>query len=356
MSTKIESLQQKAKEIYKNKSIVILQWATGTGKTLAVFKAVAQFSNKKHLLVLSEKDAKENWYNDAKKWEYENLFNNFDIILYHSLHKLKGNKYHTVIIDEMHHLTKKRLAALNEITKVKILGLSASLNKRFYDMFNLYPNNITEQILTNKRFALYSYPFTQAVKDSVLINPIIYIVRINLTPNQRKEYNKYESQLQYFKNQRNYEAMKFVGIKRKNLLAASKISEAKELYKKLQKSKQRLIFFANRVDSIKNYQNAVYGKKSDKKNRKIIEEFNQQKRHSLIAVGKLQEVVNLSDIESAIILQLDSSIRGVIQKIGRALRSKNPKVYILIANNTNDDVLLDKHLSSLKEYFKEYKL
>ncbi len=61
-----------------------------------------------------------------------------------------------------------------------------------------------------------------------------------------------------------------------------------------------------------------------------------------------QEGLNLTDIEVCIIVQLDGEIRGFLQKVGRSLRGKDPKVYILYVENTKDEEYLRKALDEIK--------
>lgn len=99
--------------------------------------------------------------------------------------------------------------------------------------------------------------------------------------------------------------------------------------------------------------NTIHSKKNNILNEQIIDNFNKDIIKSIITVDKLQEGQNLYNIDAAIITQLDNSTRSFIQKTGRALRSDNPRIYVLYFKNTRDEEFLENVYSSINsEYIK----
>ena len=86
---------------------------------------------------------------------------------------------------------------------------------------------------------------------------------------------------------------------------------------------------------------------------KIIEQFNNEEISNIYAVGMLQEGMNLTGIESGLLIQLDNYERGWIQKMGRVMRADNPKIYILHIRGTQDDKFLENVLEGIDNKYIE---
>jgi len=84
----------KAKPILKEFGLVVIAAETRTGKTLA---AIGLTKDYEKVLVVTKKKAIPSWEKDIKFAEV----NNFDVINYESIHKVK-NDYDLIILDESH--------------------------------------------------------------------------------------------------------------------------------------------------------------------------------------------------------------------------------------------------------------
>ena len=80
-------------------------------------------------------------------------------------------------------------------------------------------------------------------------------------------------------------------------------------------------------------------------------DFLSKKIDNLYCVNMLQEGANLTDIEVAVLGQLDSSKRAFIQKIGRSLRSRYPEIYIFFFEGTKDEEYLNKAIKHIGEEY-----
>ena len=134
-------------------------------------------------------------------------------------------------------------------------------------------------------------------------------------------------------------------------MAEIKTPYALEIASKLRRENKRYICFTGSIKQseiigIKN--NIVHSKK--KGNQDIINSFNNKEINSLYATGMLTEGINLANIEVGIIVQLDSKIRSLIQKLGRSLRAINPIQYILYIKNTRDEEYLNEVIQGLEKY------
>lgn len=345
----------------KNNNI-LLEWATGTGKTKASIDACNSLNINTILIVVAEKIHIENWETEINKWKFNNNIT-YKIICYASLHKELHNNYDIIIYDEAHHLASNlRKSYFKSIkSKYKIL-LSATINKELIlDLQTL----LKENIITIK------YSIDEAFKDKTLPEPTIYIKELILDDTNKtivkgrkrytpKEYynsltNKIEElKRKYIKTLKPIIkiALLRAGNARKHFLATQKTIEAYKLIKSLKQNNTRFICFCNSIEQqqLLSKDLGIVNSKAFANN-KTIESFNNHEINQLFAVNMLVEGQNLVDIEAGVIIQLDKNSRTFIQKLGRTLRSKNPIQYILYFKDTSDEVFLN---NAIKEINKKY--
>jgi superfamily II DNA or RNA helicase len=131
--------------------------------------------------------------------------------------------------------------------------------------------------------------------------------------------------------------MLLAGLKRKEDISKLKDDIMGELIKTELKDK-RSIIFAGSIEQAELYSgNSVHSKKSKKQNDAIIEAFQNKHINQIYAFKKLTEGMNFKDIDACLIVQLDVKDLTFIQKMGRALRSKMPEVYVIVIKNTSDE-------------------
>ena len=138
------------------------------------------------------------------------------------------------------------------------------------------------------------------------------------------------------------------GSERKRFLGSIKTDSVRELIKKENLDNRRYICFCSSIEQATalGHGNDIHSKKNNSQD--SINRFNNRESNCLYSVGMAQEGLNLTDIEVCIIVQLDGEIRGFLQKVGRSLRGKDPKVYILYVENTKDEEYLRKALDEIK--------
>lgn len=393
-------LQGKVESAFKESSRLILQFATGVGKSKIALDLAAQLAENcpsfRILLVVAEVAHKENWKNEFVKWKYEGLFEKTDIITYASLKKVAGNSYDLVVYDEIHHLaTETRLAYAVEVHSTRTLGLSATVGReRFNLLKELYPD-----------FRLMNYSLSKAIDSGILPDPDIYAVPMELDnkiqdceivktrglkpkriivqcnfeerwtwlknpmfPNlelhikctQRQKYEDINDSFEFWKNKfmrcrQEFARNKWMlaGTERKRFLGELKTSTVSQFIKEIMPGK-RFICFCTSIEQ----QLALAGKDNyinskEKKPQITIDRFNSKKIDSLYCVGMLQEGQNLTDTPYGIIVQLDNETRRFIQKTGRLLRADNPVIYIFYYKDTRDEEFLNKVREMLPDKIKD---
>ncbi len=145
------------------------------------------------------------------------------------------------------------------------------------------------------------------------------------------------------------------GGERKDFLAGLKTNIAIQLVNSL--VDKRFIVFTNSIEQCEKVAQGypcVHSKNPD--SLQIIDEFNNGTRDRLFNVRMLNEGMNLTQLDIAVIVALDGTELSGIQRIGRSTRSEKPIIYILRVLNTQDHVYFDKLMSEVKQNYKIYEL
>jgi len=387
-------IQFKAVELFAKYSNLFLEWATGTGKTKAALDIVSTLKGRGYI-VLSETTHKANWKADILKHGHEDILGRSTMVLYASIHKLANTEIDWVIYDEAHNGlgSDKRIGAIKSIKCNNNIFLSATLDedhkytlkylfKRLHTYtitlndaikWNLIPKpeiNLIEVELNdeniNQNFILTKGLSTNRIELECKYSERWKILKENTAVNlkvhctQHQKYIWLEEQMEYwrklyFRTKAKWNKDKWLqfGSQRKRFLSEVKTPHALDISKKLSNKKSRFICFAGSIDqaeTLGSHNNVVHSK--NKNNQEIINNFNKGKISNIFAISMLQEGVNLTDIESGLIVQLDGSTRRYIQKSGRIFRGQKPIQYIIYVKNTRDEEFLNNALQGLKQYIK----
>ena len=381
---------------------VVLAWATGVGKTkvaVDVMKYLTLQGKNKFLILVSEIFHKNTWNNEFKKWGFEG---NVTIECYNSMFKHTSDSYDLIILDEMHHTgSDLRLDLLEQIylkSKPKLLGLSATVPSELI-------NNISAFVGSKE---VLSITLEAAIKQELVPKPNIHIIELNLKNinniecfctfkrgNYRKCEEKYVSLQQYWdyikrkeKNFNlkvrctpqekynnicsNYEYFKektmedpsykikwlLYATERKRFLANMKTSLVKKFIEEHHLLNNRFLCFAGSIAQIKELGGkvAIHSKLTKSVQSKLLNDFTNKIVNQLFAVGMLKEGMNLPDLDTGIIVQLDGNERDFVQKMGRLLRADKPDIYIFYFQDTRDEVYLSRALAGLDEELVTYEI
>lgn len=373
---------------------ILLEMATGSGKSKAALELALKFHSKEILIVVAETVHKDNWIREINKWGFN--FRDLKFVTYHSLHKYEGKKIDTIIYDEAHHggNTEKRRDTVSLIKANHVILLSATIKQE----------QLSTYITTYGNFAKYVVSLQEAINDTLLPEPTIIVLPLTLNnhrvdqiytlsrgskakrqiikcfykdrwtylnnkskyPNielqilctEQEKYDLIDQRVSYYKRlcmYNNNEVLRNQWMqwanKRKHYLGDIKTPFITNLVNKLNKEGTRYICFCSSVlqAEVINRRNTVSASRHD--NYKVLYDFDTHKINSIFAVGMLKEGQNLKDIESGIIVQLDGNTKDFVQKFGRTLRSKKPVQYILYYEHTRDEEYLDKALENINKNY-----
>lgn len=386
--TKAE-IQQKAVEMMRDTPLLILQWATGCGKSKAAIDIVKDLDTHKVLLAVAEIAHRENWKQEFLKWGLP-LDTGIVIETYASLKNHKGEKYDLIILDEAHHAgSDLRMEILEEIETEKVLALSATLpSDMWFKLGQLY----------GRRMSSFKVSLQEAIDWGILPEPKLYLIPMTLDnthlsqiiveewgtkakrrtvkcsiserwtymkdkatyPHMRLEIECTELQKyihlsdkiefwkkQFFRTRNEGVKNKWLqfGSERKRYLGSLKDQKAQEVLDLIKD--KRYICFCSSIEQAERLggDNSIHSKKKGSLN--TIEDFNSKEIDNLFAIGMIQEGQNLVDIEVGVIIQLDGQERAFVQKSGRAMRADEPLLFILYYKDTRDEEYLQKALEDI---------
>lgn len=386
--TKAE-IQQKAVEMMRDTPLLILQWATGCGKSKAAIDIVKDLDTHKVLLAVAEIAHRENWKQEFLKWGLP-LDTGIVIETYASLKNHKGEKYDLIILDEAHHAgSDLRMEILEEIETEKVLTLSATLpSDMWFKLGQLY----------GRRMSSFKVSLQEAIDWGILPEPKLYLIPMTLDnthlsqiiveewgtkakrrtvkcsiserwtymkdkatyPHMRLEIECTELQKyihlsdkiefwkkQFFRTRNEGVKNKWLqfGSERKRYLGSLKDQKAQEVLDLIKD--KRYICFCSSIEQAERLggDNSIHSKKKGSLN--TIEDFNSKEIDNLFAIGMIQEGQNLVDIEVGVIIQLDGQERAFVQKSGRAMRADEPLLFILYYKDTRDEEYLQKALEDI---------
>lgn len=383
-------IQERALARFRDNNYLILEWATGVGKSRAACMIIDYICTLRErasvLLLVAETAHKDNWRKEFIKWRGNEIFS-LEVDCYNSIHKHRERSYDLVIADEMHHVSsEKRMESLSNINTKGFLGLTATMDLSLLKDIKYIFHDI----------GIDRVGLKEAIEWKIIPKPDIYIYGMELDNTRKKEtivmekgrknkrtekrcsYQEYNriffslpdisltvecterEKCDYYDKMSDYWNEKYmrtrqewvkvkwlrIGLERKKWLGSLKTERIKELLRGLDEEGKRYICFCSSIEQadILGSETSLHSHKDSRENGDMIKAFNNKEINSLFTVNMLQEGMNLTDIDCGILVQLDNGSRGFIQKAGRTLRGKSPEIYIFYYKNTRDEEYLDKAL------------
>lgn len=383
-----ESLLDEALYLVNKNKAVILQWATGVGKSKAAIEManciIKSNINRKLeiLIVVAESAHKNNWLKEISKWRLADC--NLSIECYASITKCIDTKWDLVIFDEAHHLNSDlKIRALLTMKMDHVFLLSATLPESLIELIQAFKGKIGISTIT----------LEEAINNNIVPKPKVYMIPLELDNDkstetieknwgkkikrkvinceykdrwtyishkdkypdvtlrisctQKEKYEDISNSVEYWK--RTFFMMSSDVYKnkwlracldRKIFLGECKTDKVKVLIEKL-KSK-RFICFCTNIEQAENLgnENSIHSKKLGAGT--TISKFDKGEIDNLFLVGMLREGQNLNKVEASIMIQLDSKELLFIQKFGRGLRAEDPVQFIFYYKDTRDEEYAEK--------------
>lgn len=397
--TREEIYQQCVEKIAKT-NCLLLESATGTGKTAISLKLCNYLLNHKIgkigdinvLILVAKRVHKQTWKEEIEKWggikhplvhaEAGDGKVNIRMECYESMHKCDG-KYDILLCDEVHHIGSEiRLELLKSIRYDYLIGLSATIPKKLKQYFKYRYHSevvtcdiveaINDDILPEPQILLFPLILdnranTERIElHSRASGPIVYAeykdirkykfksnIHAIISCTQKQKLITLDDDIAYYKKR--YMETRNPGMERSWLYLAGKRLEylancknqiVSDILKKLDKS--RTITFCKTVE-----QADILGKWNiHSKNQNsdwVYEQFNKKRIHHITTVNILNENANLVDCKYAIFVNLSSSEVIQVQRTGRALRHKSPVIIIPYYKDTREEEIVTKQLEGFNK-------
>lgn len=359
---------------------ILAELPTSVGKT----RVALEFMNDKKatgniLIVIPRLILIDNWKKEFIKWGYEPYLPQVTFTTYISLPKYtKGKIYDLVIFDECHHLSERAREAAEELISNYTLLLSATVNRTLKKEFKmLFPQlecykismreAIDEDILPDPEVFLIPLELSNKVTETMIINPkakktteVSFTYRFMARKDKNTKYIIKCTQQEYYSDlsamvdfyKRNYlhtnnQAIYFrwqqKAKERLMWLSGLKNNVVLQLLEKLKD--KRTLTFCNGIE-----QTEILGKycinSKNTESDSILEDFNNEKINHITACNILNEGANLTNCQVGIFVSINSSDTMRIQKLGRILRHKEPKIFIIYYKDTREEELVKEMLEN----------
>lgn len=333
-----------------------LAMATGVGKSKVALLAIDYLINtlgikkpKILLTVPTESLRDKNWLDEFVKWKVKKYYKFLDRYCYVSLNKIENTHYDLIIFDELQNITENNSKFFTQNTFDRILGLSATP-----------PSDEIKKLLV-KNFCpiIYKYELDQAVDSGVVAPYKINLVEVQLNnadkyisagtkakPFMTTEYNHYQylsKQILQLKYAGKQQAAMFAQLNRQRFLGNLKSkTEIAKLIRDKYITNDRSLIFCHSIAQAEEMCSDTFHSKSKKDS---LAKLRSKEIDKLSCVKALNEGENIPDLDSAIIIQINSVERNLIQQLGRTIRwrpNHEAIIWILVAVNTQDEVWWNK--------------
>lgn len=359
------------KSIENNKGRGLLAMATGSGKSKIPIMYAKKKKNKVKtiaLIVPTERLRDEGWHDEFVKWGVDEMWTRVVRLCYASASKVKDQKFDLVILDECHNITELSSVFFIDNECRDVIALTAT-----------EPSDPIKQYLLLRIGLEVTYKLTldEAVKMGFVAPYRITIGytqldNVNKTvkagskenPFYQTEYANYiwinnQMAIMDFEGKASSARYKTFALKRMRAIynLESKTNIAKMALSQLDQE-DRVLIFCGSVEQAEKISEYTYHSK-DKKNSKVnLDKFIKKEINELSCVKRLNEGENLPDLDKAIIVQLNSQEKDLVQRIGRLIRYRPghiAHILILVAKNTQDEVWLASALENIDKSIIDFK-
>lgn len=336
--------------------------ATGVGKSKTAIDAIKSLvafkPDAKVLIVVPTTKLRDvTWMDEFKEWGAEEIWNaNVTKICYASMHKINGEVYDFIVLDEVHNLTEKSAEFFTFNTVSSCMALTATP-----------PENTLKQLLLSKLKIELVYQITldDAVELGVVAPYEITVIQTELDAVRRNveagrkdkrffttEFKNYE----YYASIENSEdpnvrmkATKHFYINRMRFIynLNSKLEAAQWLLQNIIPFNRRTLIFCG---SIKHAEKLCLHSYHSKSGTEGYDKFIAMEIDRMSCVEALNEGHNIPEVDIAFIDQLNSNGLDLIQRIGRIIRFRVGhvgRIIILCVKGTVDEKWVRRAVDNL---------
>lgn len=368
-----EKVQDEAiQAVIKNNGGMVAM-ATGSGKSriaveLAKYYCKASVFKFKEIAVVvpTEKLRDENWKEEFYKWEAAVEWSAVTGLCYASGSKIINKNFELAILDEGHNITElsSEFFLNNNVERTVLLTATPPDDK------------VKRQILSDLDIPLvYELTLDQAVRLGFVAPYKLTVITVPLDATTKnipggskaKPFMTTEAACYAYHNKKVQSSMfddtaqgkarlKFAILGRMQFIykIPSKTAVVKFLLDKVIPEDDRTIIFCGNIEQAEDVSKTTYHSKSGNQH---YDAFKNEQINRLSCVKAVNEGHNFPGVDSAIIGQLNSKEKDLVQRIGRIIRYRpghEAHIWIVVSEGTQDEKWLEKAVENLNQSKIEY--
>lgn len=359
-----DKVQKEAlKAIESSKHHDMLLMATGSGKSKIPIDYLKKKKNKIKkvaLIVPTQRLRDEDWKNEFVKWGAEGDWLNTTRLCYASASKISGEEYDLVILDECHNITDLSYSFFTNNKIKKIIALTATPPTEWEktEILNKIGLRTTYTLSLDDAVAMgFVAPYKITVVYTKLNEVDKDVVSGNKeNPFMNTEYKNYiwltnQINLMEFNGETGTSKYQAYVLKRMRAIynLNSKTKAALHILHKKIPSDDRTLIFAGSIAQAEQICPFRYHSKSGKT---ALDMFTNLEIDKLSCVKAINEGTNLPQVDSAVIVQLTSKERHLVQRIGRIIRYRpghEAHIWIVCCKDTQDEIWLASALENINK-------
>lgn len=365
-----DSVQTSAREAFKaNNYWGLVAMATGTGKSKIGVDETADVvgENTDALVIISVPTRKlrdNNWLEEFIKWGKEDIYHsNVQRYCYASINKITGKRISLLVLDEGHNITElnSKVFLNNKVERLLVLTATPPEQSNDTDKAKL---EIFKRLKVN---TIFHYSLDEAVKHGLVAPYEIRVVECTLdnTTKYIKAGTKakpfFQTEMQRYEYlSKTIKTMMMTGstqltwklLDRMRLIQnlKSKTEIVRRVMQRWLEPGDRYLIFCGSIEQSKILcGEAVYNSKTKDT---ALEAFKRLELDVLGVVDALNEGHNIPEVDGAMVAQLNSKGKDLVQRIGRAIRARRDKpghkavIWLFVVLNTVDEEWFKKAIET----------
>jgi superfamily II DNA or RNA helicase len=352
-----DKLQREVGEILLNNNGGITLLPTGSGKAKIAIDYINKVKPEKILLIVPTTKLRDsNWKTEFEEWGTIDVYNRIDRYCYASINKLKGKHYDLIIMDELQNITPLNSQFFDSNNYNTLIGLTATMPKE---------QEKVDIIHNLKLKVVYELSLDDAVKLGIVAPFKINVYKVSIddskkyvlsgnkkNPFYQTEKKKYD----YLTNRMNEIHQGLIKGSYKHTLLTrmrfiynlkSKLTVSKHLLKNIIPKDEKGLIFTGTIATAKELESKTYHSQTNDNDFNL---FMENKIKRLSSVNSLIEGANIPDLDFALIHQIKSKERRLIQTLGRIVRYRpghRATIYIIVSAGTVDEQWLENAMENI---------
>lgn len=334
------------------------QDATITPELLVKNKVIVNHS----LIVPTEKLRDENWHEEYKKWNANEVYNITQRLCYASASKINGQEFDLVILDECHNITELSATFFdnNEVENIIALTATVPTDQEKLALLEKIGLKVVYHLSLDNAVKLgFVAPYKITVVYTELANGVKDIVSGSkakpFLQNEAQKYAYLDIKWNTEKTQYGRATMPTTLNRMRFIYNLKSKTEAIRMIKNnLIREGERTLIFCGSIEQTKAISHHQFHSKTTDYSYNA---FKTKEINELACVNAANEGHNFEDVDNMIIGQVQSGEKTLIQRLGRGIRFRighEAHLWMVVCKGTQDEVWVKSAMRNLDENRIEY--